>query len=52
MALDLLIRVTDRETGNLADMFTQLSLTPRELGNVNKLIEAMLDGLDIDIVRG
>lgn len=52
MALDLEIKVRDRETGNLTGRFVQLSLTPRELGNVHKLIEAINIGEDIDFVGG
>ena len=47
MALDLEIIVKDRETGGIADRFVQLSLTPRELGNVNYLIAAIQDGIDL-----
>lgn len=49
MALDLEIIVRDRDTGNETDKFVQLSLSPRELGHVHKLQEAILSGLDIDI---
>lgn len=57
MALDLEIRVKDRETGNLTEMFTQLSMTPRELGYLHMLMDAYMDGgeiikLDLDNVSG
>ena len=53
MALDLSIRVTDRETGTPTELFTQLSLTPRELSYLNMLIDTLQFGgeiikLDID----
>ena len=47
MALDLEIIVRDRETGNIAERFVQLSLTPRELGNVHYLVDAINDGVDL-----
>ena len=53
MALDLSIRVTDRETGTPTELFTQLSLTPRELGYLHMLLDTLQFGgeivkLDID----
>jgi hypothetical protein len=47
MALDLEIRVKDRESGNLTEMFTQLSLTSRELGYLHMLMESFMDGEEI-----
>lgn len=52
MALDLEIVVKERESGSVTGRFVQLSLTPRELGNVHKLIEAINIGEDIDFVGG
>lgn len=58
MALDLHIKVIDTETDNLTDIFTTSSLTPKELGMVNMLIEAIQFGGEIilvdnlDTVRG
>jgi hypothetical protein len=48
--LDLEIRVKDRETGNLAEMFTQLSLTSKELGMLHMLMDAYMDGKEIILV--
>ena len=45
--LDLEIRVKDRETGNLTEMFTQLSSTSRELGYLHMLMDAYMDGGEI-----
>ena len=50
MSLDLEIVVKERESGSITGRFVQLSLTPRELGNVHKLIESINTGLDIDFV--
>jgi hypothetical protein len=50
MTLDLEIVVRDRSTGNETERFVQLSLTPRELGNLHKAIYAIKDGFDIDFV--
>lgn len=57
MALDLEIRVKDRETGNLTELFTQLSMTPRELGYLHMLIDTLQFGgeivkFDLDNVSG
>ena len=48
--LDLEVVVRDRETGNAAERFVQLSLTPRELGNLHKAILAIKAGMDIDFI--
>jgi hypothetical protein len=50
MALDLHIRVTDRETGNPTEIFTQLSLTSKELGMLHMLEEAIQFGGEIILV--
>jgi hypothetical protein len=42
--LDLQIKVVDRETGNFTESFTQLSLTQKELGFVNMLMETLQFG--------
>lgn len=47
MALDMEIIIKDRETGTVTERFVQLSLTPRELGNVHYLIDAINDGVDL-----
>ena len=57
MALDLSIRVTDRETGTPTELFTQLSLTPRELGYLHMLLDTLQFGgeivrFELDTVRG
>jgi hypothetical protein len=51
MALRLELRVVDTETNTPTDMFTQLDLTPKELGNVNMLIEALFEGLELGFVE-
>lgn len=50
MALDLEIKVKERESGILTEHYVQLSLSPRELGNLHKLISAIDTGNDIDFV--
>jgi hypothetical protein len=50
MALDLRIRVTDRETGNPTDMFTHIDLTAKELGMLHMLEEALMFGKEIILV--
>jgi hypothetical protein len=52
MTLDLEIKVKDRENGVLTEHYVQLSLSPRELGNLHKLISAIESGNDIDFVSG
>ena len=52
MALDLEIIVRERETGRITERVTRLSLTPRELGNVHRLEEAIIDGVDLEFVSG
>ena len=52
MALDFWMQIKDRETGTITEMFTQLSLTPRELGIIHKMQEAFFEGLDLDFVSG
>ena len=41
MALDLLIKVTERERGTMTEMFTTLDLTAEELGYVHMLQDAI-----------
>jgi hypothetical protein len=41
MALDLVIRVNERESGTLTEMFTSLDLTAEELGYVHMLQDAI-----------
>lgn len=50
MALDLEIIVRDRESGRVVKRYTQLSVTSRELGNINKVTTAIDYGLDVDFV--
>jgi hypothetical protein len=50
MALDLSIRVTDRETGTPTDLFTTLDLTAKELGMLHMLEEAIQFGKEIILV--
>jgi hypothetical protein len=52
MTLDLEVRVKDRESGIETEHYVQLSLSPRELGNLHKLISAIESGNDIDFVSG
>lgn len=52
MALDFEMRIKDRETGTITEIFTQLSLTPKELGMIHKLQEAFFEGLELDFVSG
>ena len=47
MALDLEIRITDRETGTPTDLFTTHNLTPKELGMIHMLEEAIQFGGEI-----
>lgn len=41
MALDLFIRITDTETGLATDMLTVHDLTPKELGMIHMLEDAL-----------
>lgn len=50
MALDLQIRVTDRETGTPTDLFTTLNLTSKELGMIHMLEEAIQFNKEIILV--
>ena len=50
MALDLEVVVRERESGIETEHYVQLSLSPRELGNLHKLISAIESGNDIDFV--
>lgn len=54
MALDLEIRITDRETGTPTELFTSFDITSDELGMLHMLMEHMQFGTEItiDTVRG
>ena len=51
MALDLEIIVRERESGVVTERFVQLSLTPKELGNVHRLEAALNAGFDLEIIN-
>jgi hypothetical protein len=50
MALDLLIKVTERESGTITEMFTTLTVTAKELGYVHMLQDAIQFGKEIILV--